>query len=195
MEANKFIEIDIKNLKLDYINPRLPERLKGAADKEVLNWMLSDATLIDLMASISETYIVIEGNRRLAAIKLLANPGLAAISPKAVESLSNEAKAKNNIPEKLWVYIVKERREVENYLAFRHVTGVKQWPVISKARYLNHLYQQKTIKNISVYKDLAKEIGSKASYVRRLLIGYKAFEIIQSRKYYNIPDLDEENFV
>ena len=210
MEANKFIEIDIKNLKLDYINPSLPERLKGAADKEVLNWMLSDATLIDLMASISEngffsgepiivipdnqTYIVIEGNRRLAAIKLLANPGLAAISPKAVESLSNEAKAKNNIPEKLWVYIVKERREVENYLAFRHVTGVKQWPVISKARYLNHLYQQKTIKNISVYKDLAKEIGSKASYVRRLLIGYKAFEIIQSRKYYNIPDLDEENF-
>ncbi len=210
IEKTKFIEVDIQNLKLDHINPRLPERLKGASDKDVLNWMLSDATLIDLMASISENgffsgepiivipdnqnYIVIEGNRRLAAIKLLSNSGLATISPKAVESLSNDAKAKNNIPEKLWVYIVNERREVENYLAFRHVTGVKQWPVISKARYLNHLYQQKPIKNISVYKDLAKEIGSKAPYVRRLLTGYKAFEIIQSRKYYNIPDLDEENF-
>jgi transcriptional regulator with XRE-family HTH domain len=83
---------------------------------------------------------------------------------------------------------------VENYLAFRHVTGVRQWPVISKARYLNHLYQQKPVKNVSVYKELAKEIGSKASYVRRLLTGYKAFEIIQSRKYYNISELDEENF-
>ena len=210
VEKTKFIEVDIQNLKLDHINPRLPERLKGANDKDVLNWMLSDATLIDLMASISENgffsgepiivipdnqnYIVIEGNRRLAAIKLLANPDLATISPKAVESLSNDAKAKNNIPEKLWVYIVNERREVENYLAFRHVTGVKQWPVISKARYLNHLYQQRPIKTISVYKDLAKEIGSKTPYVRRLLTGYKVFEIIQSRKYYNIPDLDEENF-
>jgi ParB-like nuclease domain len=209
-EDTKFIEVDIQNLKLDHSNPRLPERLKGISDKEVLNWMLSDATLIDLMASISEngffsgepiivipdnqSFIVIEGNRRLAAIKLLINPGLATISPKAVESLSNEAKARNNIPEKIWVYILKERSEVENYLAFRHVTGVKQWPVISKARYLNHLFQQKPIKNISVYKDLAKEIGSKAPYVRRLLTGYKAFEIIQSRKYYNIPDLDEENF-
>jgi ParB-like chromosome segregation protein Spo0J len=72
--------------------------------------MLSDATLIDLMASISENgffsgepiivisnndnYTVIEGNRRLAAIKLLANPGLAIISPKAVEYLSIEAKEK-----------------------------------------------------------------------------------------------------
>ncbi len=207
----KFIEVDIQNLKLDPINPRLPERLKGAADRDVLNWMLSDATLIDLMASISENgffsgepiivipdenhnYFVIEGNRRLAAVKLLSNPGLAAISPKAVESLSNEARAKNNIPEKIWVYIVEERNEVENYLAFRHISGVKEWPVISKARYLNHLYQKKVNSSNSVYKDLAKEIGSKAPYVRRLLTGYKAFEIIQSRKYYNIPDLDEENF-
>jgi ParB-like chromosome segregation protein Spo0J len=114
--SSKFIEVDIQSLKLDHSNPRLPERLKGAVDKEVLNWMLSDATLIDLMASISEngffsgepiivipenqSYIVIEGNRRLAAIKLLANPGLAEISPRAVESLSNDAKAKNHIPQK-----------------------------------------------------------------------------------------------
>ncbi|MDI9873987.1 ParB/Srx family N-terminal domain-containing protein [Flectobacillus rivi] len=206
----KFIEVDIQSLQLDDINPRLPERLKGATDKEVLNWMLSDATLIDLMASISENgffsgepiivisnndnYTVIEGNRRLAAIKLLANPGLAIISPKAVEYLSIEAKEKRNIPKKIWVYLVKERNEVENYLAFRHVTGVKQWHVISKARYLNYLYQQKPNKTESIYKALAKEIGSKAPYVRRLLIGYKAFEIIQSRKYFNIPDLDEESF-
>jgi hypothetical protein len=33
----KFIEVDIQSLQLDDINPRLPERLKGATDKEVLN--------------------------------------------------------------------------------------------------------------------------------------------------------------
>ena len=205
-----FIEVDILSLHLDLLNPRLPERLRGAPDKDVLNWMLSDATLIDLMASIAENgffpgepiiailvgknYIVIEGNRRLAAIKLLNNPDLATISPKSVQSLALEAQQKNNIPKRVWVYVVSKRQEVENYLGFRHVTGVKQWPVISKARYLNKLFQQKSSQNYEVYKDLAKEIGSKAPYVRRLLTGYKAFEIIQSRNYYNIPDLDEENF-
>jgi hypothetical protein len=205
-----FLEVGIENLQLDHLNPRLPERLRGAGDNEVLNWMLSDATLIDLMASIAENgffpgepiiaiqegkhFIVIEGNRRLAAIKLLNNPDLATISPKSVQTLSEEANQKKNIPKKVWVYVVSERQEVENYLGFRHVTGVKQWPVISKARYLNHLYQQKENTSYEVYKELAREIGSKAPYVRRLLTGYKAFELIQSRKYYNITDLDEENF-
>lgn len=205
-----FLEVEIDNLQLDPLNPRLPERLRGAKDKDVLNWMLSDATLIDLMASISENgffpgepiiaikdnnhFIVIEGNRRLAAIKLLNKPDLAIVSPKAVLSLSEEASQKNYIPKKVWVYVVSERQEVENYLGFRHVTGVKQWPVISKARYLNHLYQQKENPTYEVYKELAREIGSKAPYVRRLLTGFRAFEIIQSRNYYNIPDLDEENF-
>lgn len=207
---SNFLEIKISNLLLDPMNPRLPERLRGAKDKEVLNWMLSDATLIDLMASISENgffpgepiiaisegenYVVIEGNRRLAAIKLLSNPEIATISPKSVQSLSEEASAQGHIPKKVWVYVVDKREEVENYLGFRHVTGVKQWPVISKARYLNHLYEQKDRKDYQTYKELAREIGSKAPYVRRLLTGYKAFELIQSRKYFNIPDLDEENF-
>ncbi|MEO7048138.1 MAG: ParB/Srx family N-terminal domain-containing protein [Ferruginibacter sp.] len=205
-----FIEATISDLLLDPLNPRLPERLRGANDKDVLNWMLADATLIDLMASIAENgffpgepiiavaegknYIVIEGNRRLAAIKLLNNPELANISPKSVQSLSEEAVRLSNIPRKVWVYVVSGRAEVENYLGFRHVTGVKQWPVISKARYLTHLYDQKGNKTYETYKELAREIGSKAPYVRRLLTGYKAFELIQSRRYYNIPDLDEENF-
>lgn len=211
MTGNRqFIEVEISRLKLDEANPRLPERLKGAPERSVLNWMLSDATLIDLMASISENgffsgepiiaipegndYIVIEGNRRLSAVKLLTNPEFATTSPRAVETISQEARNNNNIPSHLWVYVVSARQEVENYLAFRHVTGVKQWPVISKARYLNNLYRQKNNDSTSVYKELAKEIGSKASYVRRLLTGYQAFEIIQSRRYFNIPDLDEENF-
>ena len=54
MENKKFLEVEIADLKLDPDNPRLPERIKGAPEKDVLNWMLSDATLIDLMASISQ---------------------------------------------------------------------------------------------------------------------------------------------
>ncbi|HNX76650.1 MAG TPA: hypothetical protein PLM07_12605 [Candidatus Rifleibacterium sp.] len=207
---DSFKEIDIGQLKLDRQNPRLPEQIKGKDTRAILNWMLSDATLIDLMASIAENgffpgepiiamndgngHVVIEGNRRLAAIMLLAEPELATISPKAVYGLSEIARSKNSLPEKIWVYVVADRSEVGNYLAFRHVTGVKSWPVISKARYLNGLYLNKPDKGPEVFKELAKEIGSKASYVRRLLVGYQVFELIQSRKFYDIAGLEEENF-
>ena len=207
---DSFKEIDIGQFRLDRQNPRLPEQIKGKDARAVLNWMLSDATLIDLMASIAENgffpgepiiamndgngYVVIEGNRRLAALMLLADPELATVSPKAVSSLAEVARNKNSLPQKIWVYVVADRNEVSNYLAFRHVTGVKSWPVISKARYLNGLYLKKPDKSPEIFKELAKEIGSKASYVRRLLVGYQVFELIQSRKFYGISGLDEENF-
>ncbi|MBW8683813.1 hypothetical protein [Chitinophaga rhizophila] len=53
-DNRQFGSIAVDRLHLDPENPRLPERLKRASDIDVLNWMLSDATLVDLMASIAE---------------------------------------------------------------------------------------------------------------------------------------------
>src|ERR1700733_6406175 len=141
-------QITFANLKLDPNNPRLPERLINAPEHEVLNWMLTDATLTDLMASIVENgffagealigindsiddgkVTIVEGNRRLAAVKLLINPSQSENKTKTVRELSGETSQKNNLPISLPVYIVDTRREVENYLGFRHVSGVKEWPV------------------------------------------------------------------
>jgi hypothetical protein len=211
MSANdKFINIQVGDLHLDPQNPRLPDRLKKASEKEVLNWMLTDATLIDLMASIAENNffsgepilvvqedgknIVVEGNRRLAAVKLLNNPELATESPRTVRSVSDIAKAKGNIPAALWVYLCLNREEAQNYLAFRHISGVKQWPLISKARYLYDIFLSKGRTDYDVYKELAREIGSKAAYVRKLLLGYQAFQIIRSKNWFGIKDLEEETF-
>ena len=159
MASNQFIQLSVADLHLDPENPRLPERLKNAPEKDVLNWMLSDATLVDLMASIAENgffngepiliveeggkQVVVEGNRRLASIKLLANPGLATESPRTIRAISETAIFKNNIPTEIWVYKCIDRNEVQNYLGFRHVSGVKQWPLISKARYLYDLFIKK----------------------------------------------------
>ena len=211
METNKFIKIDdINQFFLDPKNPRLPERLQKTNEKEVYNWMLTDATLIDLMASIAENgffagepilvvaengkKIVVEGNRRLAAIRLLENPELCSVSPKSVKTISDEAKAKHNIPTHLWVYECVNRLEAQNYLAFRHVSGVKQWPLIAKARYLYTLFEQKERTDYAVYKELAKEIGSKGSYVKKLIAGYQAYQIIARKDFFGIHELNEETF-
>ena len=89
--------LNIEDLIYDPKNPRLPSSLvKGDNEKDVINWMLSDAAILELMGSIGEKgffpaepllvvksaekegkYIVVEGNRRLTAAKLLKHPELA----------------------------------------------------------------------------------------------------------------------
>ena len=204
-------QIGVGELKLDPENPRLPERLKGAPDREILNWMLTDATLADLMASIAENgffggealigihdeadgkIIIVEGNRRLASVKVLHNPNLVDSKIKTVRELADDTTKNNNLPAFLPVYIVKDRDEVANYLGFRHVSGVKQWPVIAKARYLFVLYSNR-VWSADIYRQLAKEIGSKSVYVRRLIIGFQLFQRIQEHNFYDLDYLTEENF-
>ncbi len=48
----KFIEAKIDDLQLDPFNTRLPQRIKGRSEKDIIEWMLSVSTLFDLIASI-----------------------------------------------------------------------------------------------------------------------------------------------
>ncbi|MDQ2862176.1 MAG: ParB N-terminal domain-containing protein, partial [Bacteroidota bacterium] len=177
---SQFAPVLISLLDLDPENPRLPEKLKtkDTTESDVLNWMLEDATLVDLIASIAENgffpgepiivieglkkgrYTVVEGNRRLAALKLLQDPTIAEVSNATVSKLSELAWKKKHVPLDVSVYVAPDRDSVDNYLGFRHVTGVKQWPTISKARYLYRLFKKKEYYD-GIFKELAREIGSK----------------------------------
>lgn len=209
----QFIEIPVNHLELDSQNPRLPHSIDRNNQVAVLNWMIEDATLFDLMTSIIENgyfkgeailvmpdivntgkFTVLEGNRRLAAIKLLQNPNLQTSSSFIIGQLSEEAKRKDVLPNSLWCYLIGSRNEIGNYLGFRHISGLKAWPVIGKARYLHFLFRQKTF-GPNIYKELAREIGSKAPYVKRLLLAYEAFiKIGQNRIEYGLRDFSEDNF-
>ncbi len=207
--------IVVAKLKLDPNNPRLPEVLRSSkSEKDVLEWMLTDATLLDLMASIAENgffegepiiamkdgddYVVLEGNRRLAAVKLLQNPNLSSRYGTSLSGLAQIAKEKGTLPENLTVFICQSREDVENYLGFRHVSGVKPWPPISKARYAHHLFLKKRNAGHQVsnelFKELAREIGSKAGNVRRMIYSYLLFKEVEKEKFFRIQGLDEDNF-
>ena len=106
---NQNIEfIDLKDLYLDEANPRLPSKFKKKTPKqeEIVNWMLGDASIIELMLAIGQAgffigeallvvkedgkYVVIEGNRRLTSCLLLSNPDLADSRNKKIEKVLNE---------------------------------------------------------------------------------------------------------
>jgi hypothetical protein len=105
--SNQNIErIPLGLLQLDKQNPRLPSKLKNVAtsESEIMNWMLGDASIIELMLAIGNAgffigeallvvesakgkYIVVEGNRRLTSLKLLIDPTIAEIHKKKIEQV------------------------------------------------------------------------------------------------------------
>ncbi|XQF94092.1 hypothetical protein ACOBV9_22420 (plasmid) [Pseudoalteromonas espejiana] len=69
-------------------------------------------------------YVVIEGNRRLTSCLLLSNPDLADSQNKKIEKVLNETDER---PDEIPCIIFNNRDEINRYLGYRHVTGVKSW--------------------------------------------------------------------
>jgi hypothetical protein len=207
---NKSIQYEeVDNLLFDPDNPRFPTTLNGENEPEVLDWMLKDATIVELMGSIGEKgyfpgepllivpssktgkYFVVEGNRRLCAVKLLLKPNLAPTKKKSVQIASTEAK---HYPNELPVLVYKDREEILDYLGYRHITGIKEWDALAKARYLEQLFaRDRKGKSSDRFKRLAKGIGSKPNYVARLLTGLHVFDEIANSDFFDIEELDEDS--
>lgn len=205
-----FNNISLEHLFLDDQNPRLPKSLQGKSEQEILEYMLLDASLIELMLAIGkndffpgeqllvvkdtgDTYKVIEGNRRLSAVKLLSDPDLVTVQKSKIQQAVDEAEYK---PTEIPCLIFETDTEIHNYLGYRHITGIKEWKLLEKARYLFELWksQYSDLDLNAASKELAKSIGSRKDYVKRILVGYQVFDKIQDEAYYRIPGLDDTSF-
>lgn len=200
--------MNVDDIEFDKLNPRLPSAVRGGSASEIVNYLALKTRLEDLMASIGENgffegeaivvvrdesgkVIVLEGNRRLAALKLLRNPSL--VGRKKFEAIVNQATHK---PEVIPVYEVSSRSEAWQYIGFRHISGVQRWDPLAKARYLKLLFDQ-TSSECDVelrYREVAREIGSKVNTIKRNLDALAAYQIIEQETFFDIDDLDEETF-
>lgn len=206
----EFENVSLDHLFLDDQNPRLPKSLQGSSEKEILEYMLLDASLIELMLAIGkndffpgeqllvvkdsgDNYKVIEGNRRLSAVKLLSNPQLVTVQKSKIQQAVDEAEYK---PTEIPCLIFETEAEIHNYLGYRHITGIKEWKLLEKARYLFELWknQYSNLNLNDAAKELAKSIGSRKDYVKRILVGYQVFDKIQDEAYFKIPGLDDTTF-
>ncbi len=205
--------VDISNLQLDLQNPRLPKSKQGMDEGVVIEYLLLEAATLELMESIGENdffvgemllvipnendkgkYIVIEGNRRLTAVLLLNNPELAKVKKAATKEIFDNAKFK---PSKLPCLVFNNREEIQKYIGFVHITGKKSWRMLEKARYLYDLrYSEKfnSLSFIDACKEIARVIGSRSPYVRKMLTSYKLYTVIEDEKFYQIDGLSDSTF-
>jgi hypothetical protein len=208
----KFKYIELENLKLNIHYPRLPKFQQDKNEKSIIEFMLLDASTIELMLAIGQNgyfpgeqllvvldtsdskYRVIEGNRRLSAVKLLNNPELATVQKSKVQQVIQETTER---PTEIPCLIFDSEQEINKYLGFKHITGIKEWRLLEKARYLYGLKETlfSQINIIRASKEIAKMIGSRMDYVRRVLVGFEVYRVIEEdKKFYNIRDLDDKSF-
>jgi hypothetical protein len=210
----------IDNLVHDPDNPRLPTRLRGKAnDSEVVQWMLRDATLLELMTTIAQVgffageplliapideseadgpYWVVEGNRRLTAVQLILHPSRAKVFTETVKEISDSAIKKSEL-QYLPVIKYKKKEDILDYLGYRHITGVKAWGAFQKAIYLEELAKHSPyaeMSNDERHLAMARVIGSSADYVARIVCGKKLYDFADSKALLDEPALNnmQENF-
>ena len=213
MQIKQTRPVNIELLRFDSENPRIPSSVDGSDSDAVINWMLKSANLVELMGSIAEkgffpaepllvvpgqdngTFAVVEGNRRYAALYVLN--GLASninVKTSMVQELINLSNENGHDLENIPVLQYEEKSEIEEYLGYRHITGVKAWSPMAKARYLKMLQTSVAGESIEEqYKSLARTIGSKSNHVRLLLVGLEVAEKIKDQQYYQVQNLDDTN--
>jgi len=195
--------IDVSDLNLDAKNPRLGRHFhEGNPSQEEILEAMKDWTLEELAVSFIESgfwsqealvivkeggeLVVIEGNRRLAALKMLhrAAQGTPA-SPRWREIAKSASKAAIERLQTVPCVKVGTRREVQAYIGFRHVTGIKEWAPPEKAAFIAHLIEDEGLS----YEHVMRRIGSKTPAVRQHYIAYRLLIQLEN----DVPDVSIEH--
>jgi hypothetical protein len=111
--------------------------------------------------------IVLEGNRRLAALRLITDPSLCKKLKITLPTIDDP----KQLPEKVRVFLVDDREQSRSFIGFKHINGPFKWDALAKAKYAAEWLQSGgNIHNIS------RTLGDNHNTVRRLVDGWFAYQ-------------------
>ena len=167
---------DVERLKLDLRNPRAPDE-QFASEDEILEYLLDFVDLDELIQSILSSgwldyeplivldhdNIVLEGNRRLAALRMLRDGEL---RRRLKVNLDHEPSA-SALPRTVRIRRVRSRSDARDYIGFKHINGAFKWDALAKAKYAAAWFHDGyDIKQIS------RRLGDRHNTVVRLVNGW-----------------------
>ena len=164
------------NLHLDLMNPRVPDESFDSEDA-VLEYLVDHADVNELVQSIlssgwldyeplivlEDGNIVLEGNRRLAALRIISNEGLR-------ERLKIElptAPTAEAQPQYVRIRRVKSRSEARDFIGFKHINGPFKWDALAKAKYAAEWFREGG--DIS---QISRRLGDNHNTVVRIVNGW-----------------------
>ena len=192
----------VSELVFDIENPRLSEFELGnsPSDADVIEllWRTMDVREVMLSVAASGYFqneplivaqeggknVVIEGNRRLAAVRVLLNPEL--VEATDVPAIGEDAKkALSQLP-----MISSTRKEAWQYIGFKHVNGPAKWSSYAKSQYITKVHREFGVS----LEDIAKQIGDTHKTVQRLFRGMMVLEQAERWKVFDRVDRSHQHF-
>jgi hypothetical protein len=197
-EGLRLKKLPTDDLHLDARNPRLVGESVDGDSNKLLEILWRNEALDELALSIAQNgffeeepllvvrengrWVVVEGNRRLATVKLLRSDDLR--RKLRATDIPTLTPAKKEALAELPVSIYPDRKSLWAYVGFRHVNGPLTWDSWPKAQYIA------SVRNtFGVDLDqIAQSIGDKNQTVRRLYRGLMVLNQATEQAGYNLED-------
>jgi hypothetical protein len=168
-------------LRFDPENPRFGGGLKDSSQPEIQEALLGApyyaSELVDsflengfieyeplVVRREGVTFVVVEGNRRLAAVKeILANP----------EKYRDCTKDFDKVPAIVFPEQTddEQQSQMRIYLGVHHMLGFREWPPIAKAQFL-----EREVQRVGSLETTIKEVRIKKQEARRFLLPFRLLE-------------------
>ncbi len=195
--------VSVDKLHLDSKNPRIQQVGEGLNQQQILELLWSEYAVEEVAWSIAQNgffpheplfateedgkLIVVEGNRRLAAVRILRDDRLreklrATSIPRISEDLAEDL---SELP-----VIHCQRKDVWQYIGFKHVNGPQVWNSFAKAEYIAWVRNELGTE----LAEIATTIGDTHSTVARLYRAYMALKQAEDRGVYHRDQRTRKHF-
>lgn len=198
-------KVNVDWLKLDRDNPRLvgvsarttedgviAQLYRGEDLGELLqsiaaNGYLDIEPLIVLLDPTDQKLTVLEGNRRLAAIRLFREPALVDVIARndrlriVVPNIESTVLATLN---EVSVYRVPNRDAARSFIGFKHINGAAKWESYAKGKFAAEWYRSG---NVSL-EDISEKIGDKHDTIKRMVAAIYVLEQAERKDVFSLDD-------
>lgn len=190
-DPDKIKTFETDKLYLDEKNPRLAWRVRDEETTQLslLEVLWEQMAVDELVLSIAENgffaseplfiipreddtggFTVVEGNRRLAAVRILRNPDIR--EQLGVQSIPDAEEGVIDSISNLPCIYYDSRESLWETVGFRHINGIQQWDSFSKAEYVSEVHEKYDVS----LQEIARKVGDTHSTVQRLYAGFKLIE-------------------
>lgn len=203
-------KVPVGLLDFDRENPRFTpdKRPENDSDQAIIELLDRTSDLGELIQSISyngyigieplivyargERLIVLEGNRRLAALKVLRSPELAAVCRITVPKISEKVR---ETLESILVYRVEDKDGAKDLIGFKHINGPQAWDAYAKALYAMRWLDAERAKPDGIpLSEIAQRMGDKHDTLHRMVTAAYVIRQAEDDGIYDLDDRTKRHF-
>lgn len=196
-------QIASSDLVFDNQNPRMVEfGINQYTEEELINLLWKEMAVEELVMSIlaqgffdheplyvmphkDGKLIVLEGNRRLAAIRSILNPNI--VRGERMRKFEDRItpEIKDKLEKRIPVIRLSNRENAWRLLGFKHVNGPAKWGSYAKAKYIVDIHRNFKIS----LEQIADQIGDANKTVKKLYQGFMVIEQAEKHAEFSIDDI------